>query len=136
MRWRSRLAALLLTAGALAPAGAQRAQEMPASLIADQVTYDRETRILVASGNVEVLYQGRVLRADRIVYDEGKDEIRAARQEIRAVFFEGGLGRRHVILVALGVANIDAGDPVSLGHGLLPFSAKARRNLSDSLAVL
>ena len=77
MRWRPRLAALLLTAAALAPAGAQRAQEMPASLIADQVTYDRETRILTASGNVEVLYQGRVLRADRIVYDERRNEIRA-----------------------------------------------------------
>jgi LPS-assembly protein len=77
-RWRSRLAGLLLAAAAMAaPVGAQRAQEMPASLIADQVTYDRETRILTASGNVEVLYQGRVLRADRIVYDEGNDEIRA-----------------------------------------------------------
>ena len=51
----------------------ERAQELPASLIADQVTYDRETRILTASGNVEVLYQGRVLRADRIIYDEGAE---------------------------------------------------------------
>ena len=76
--WRPRLAGLLLAAAATAtPVGTQRAQEMPASLIADQVTYDRETRILTASGNVEVLYQGRVLRADRIVYDEGKDQIRA-----------------------------------------------------------
>jgi LPS-assembly protein len=54
-----------------APTGA------PASLSADQVTYDRERRLLVASGNVEVLYQGRVLRAARITYDEAADEIRA-----------------------------------------------------------
>ena len=33
--------------------------------------------LLVASGNVEVLYQGRVLRAARITYDEAADEIRA-----------------------------------------------------------
>jgi LPS-assembly protein len=59
-------------AGAAPPAGAG-----PASLTADQVTYDRERRLLVASGNVEVLYQGRVLRATRITYDEAADEIRA-----------------------------------------------------------
>ena len=78
MRWRSGVAGLLLTVAAIAaPVGEERAQELPASLIADQVTYDRETRILTASGNVEVLYQGRVLRADRIIYDEGQNRIRA-----------------------------------------------------------
>lgn len=51
--------------------------DLPASLVADSVTYDRETRRLVATGNVEVLYQGRVLRASRITYDEAKDVIRA-----------------------------------------------------------
>ena len=51
--------------------------DMPASLIADQVTYDRESGLLVATGNVEVLYEGRVLRARRIVYDEAADGIRA-----------------------------------------------------------
>ena len=59
------------------PAEAPHGQDLPASLIADEVTYDRETRLLTASGNVEVLYQGRVLRARRIVYDEAADEIRA-----------------------------------------------------------
>ena len=59
------------------PAEAPRGQDLPASLVADQVTYDRETRLLTASGNVEVLYQGRVLRARRIIYDEAADEIRA-----------------------------------------------------------
>ncbi len=78
-QWPSRLGALLLVACSLlpGPAGGPRAQELPASLIADQVTYDRETRLLVASGNVEVLYKGRVLRAERIVYDEAANEIRA-----------------------------------------------------------
>lgn len=75
---RKALAALLLAAAGVAlPAGPQRAQEAPVGLIADQVSYDRESRILTAAGNVEVLYQGRVLRAERIVYDEGRNEVRA-----------------------------------------------------------
>ena len=69
----------LFLAGLLAivPAEAPHGQDLPASLIADEVSYDRETRLLTASGNVEVLYQGRVLRARRIIYDEAADEIRA-----------------------------------------------------------
>ena len=59
------------------PAPAQDGEPLPASLVADSVSYDRETRRLVASGNVEVLYRGRVLRAGRITYDEAAGEIRA-----------------------------------------------------------
>ena len=50
---------------------------LPAMLSADAVTYDRETQVLVASGDVEVLYRGRVLHASRITYDERADQIRA-----------------------------------------------------------
>ena len=63
---------LLLGLGA---AGAQ--ENLPATLIADQVSYDRETRRLTATGEVEVLYQGRVLKAREIVYDEAAGQIRA-----------------------------------------------------------
>lgn len=56
---------------------ASQSAETPASLVADSVTYDRERRVLTASGNVEVLYQGRVLRASRIIYDEAAGQIRA-----------------------------------------------------------
>lgn len=52
-------------------------ETLPAILTADTVTYDRETELLVASGGVEVLYQGRVLHASRITYDRRADEIRA-----------------------------------------------------------
>jgi LPS-assembly protein len=76
-RWRYRLGGLLFIAAVAAPSGGTRGQDLPVSLIADQVTYDRDTRQLTAAGNVEVLYQGRVLRAERIVYDEAADEIRA-----------------------------------------------------------
>jgi hypothetical protein len=43
-------------------------------------------------------------------------ELAAARKEGRAVFFEGGLRRCHVILIAFGVPYIDPSDPVSFGH--------------------
>jgi LPS-assembly protein len=62
---------------ALLPAPAARVQPLPASLVADRVTFDRETGLLVASGDVEVLFEGRVLRATRITYDRDADEIRA-----------------------------------------------------------
>lgn len=52
------------------------AQDLPATLLADRVTYDRDARLLVAEGSVEVLYQGRVLRAERLTYDEAAEEIR------------------------------------------------------------
>lgn len=67
----------------LAAAGGVRAEDTvsppadgPASLIADSVTFDRETEVLTASGAVEVLYQGRVLHAARVVYDRKADEVR------------------------------------------------------------
>jgi len=76
------IAALIATLACI-DAGLPRAQDLPASLVADQVTYDRTTRLLVASGNVEVLYQGRVLHATRITYDEGAREIRAEGPRVR-----------------------------------------------------
>lgn len=51
--------------------------DLPASLVADEVTYDRDAQRLTASGNVEVLYGGRVLRASRIVYDQRANQIEA-----------------------------------------------------------
>lgn len=61
--------------GAPNPSG-DAAADGPASLIADSVSFDRETGVLVASGAVEVLYQGRVLRATRVIYDQKADEVR------------------------------------------------------------
>jgi LPS-assembly protein len=53
------------------------ASALPASLVADNVSFDQQAQRLVASGNVEVLYQGRVLHASRIVYDQAADRISA-----------------------------------------------------------
>ncbi len=53
------------------------AQSPPVSLLADQIRYDAESRELVAEGNVEIYFEGRVLKASRIVYDEASGRVRA-----------------------------------------------------------
>lgn len=62
------LVALALPGPAFQPAVAQTTQAGFATLIADRVEIQNH-RMLVASGNVEVLHQGRRLRASRITYD-------------------------------------------------------------------
>ncbi|NJL18597.1 MAG: hypothetical protein HC938_17015 [Nitrospira sp.] len=66
-----------MTKPARAAGGSVFINGMTAATIADQVTYDRQSGLLVATGNVEVLYQGRVLRASRITYDEAADQMRS-----------------------------------------------------------
>jgi LPS-assembly protein len=44
---------------------------------ADSVTEDRKTLITVAEGNVEVRYKGKALRADRLIFDQNKQSMRA-----------------------------------------------------------
>ncbi len=58
-------------------AKAQGTDALPASLIADRVTFDQQSGLLVATGNVEVLYQGRVLTAAAITYDQNAKVIHA-----------------------------------------------------------
>lgn len=84
-----RRALLLAALGAMvamsaAPASAQNAETRPASassksafpdsgevlMQADELTYDRESGIVTAAGNVELAYGERVLLADRVIYDE------------------------------------------------------------------
>lgn len=67
----------LLGGGLPSVAQAPAAARGPASLVADQVTFDQTSERLTATGNVEVLYEGRVLRATRIVYDQRADRIEA-----------------------------------------------------------
>ena len=49
--------------------------QMAATLVADSVTVTGEER-LVASGNIEVLYEGTRLRAARVTYDRPTDRLR------------------------------------------------------------
>jgi LPS-assembly protein len=41
---------------------------------ADQLTRDDKAKITTAEGHVEVRYEGRTIRADRLVYTEGETE--------------------------------------------------------------
>ncbi|MBP7242003.1 LPS assembly protein LptD [Amaricoccus sp.] len=74
-------AALALALAATGPGAAQEAPfaapEEPVALVADRVSYDDATGLLVAEGSVEVLYRGIILRAPRIVYDERNDKVSA-----------------------------------------------------------
>ena len=46
----------------------------PVTLSADTLTYDEESGVVVAEGNVEVGLGGRAIRADRIRYDASREE--------------------------------------------------------------
>ncbi len=58
----------------LALSGAQ-AQVQTASLVADEVSFDPESQVLQARGNVKVLQNGTTLRAAGIRYDGTKDRL-------------------------------------------------------------
>ena len=57
-----------------APAMAQDAPTQPAMLIADDVLVTGDDR-LIAEGNVEALYEGRRVRAARIIYDRSSESL-------------------------------------------------------------
>jgi len=46
-------------------------------ITADEVDYDREKSVVVASGNVEIIYGDRTLLADRLSYDQHTDTVTA-----------------------------------------------------------
>ena len=47
-------------------------------LEADTVYENTDDNTIIAEGNVEALYQGRVLRADRLIYDRATERARAS----------------------------------------------------------
>ncbi len=46
-------------------------------LNADSIYVDEASNTVIAEGNVEATYEGRILRADRLVYDRNTDKVRA-----------------------------------------------------------
>lgn len=62
---------------ALAQEGAPADQDERVVLEADYVYEIRDENSLVAEGNVEALYQGRILRADKLIYNRTTDKVRA-----------------------------------------------------------
>ena len=69
---------------------AAHAQEIPASLAlenqviltADSIDVDEAENTVTATGNVEAVYNGRIMRADRLVYDRDTEKVRATGQII------------------------------------------------------
>lgn len=95
--WRMRLLAGAAAVAALAAGAPAQAQSTPAAgrqvieqpgpdgltsdglyLEADAITRDQETDVITATGSVQARYQGRLLRADRIDYNETTGLLSAA----------------------------------------------------------
>ncbi len=80
------IALLLWASGALAaqPSGVPEvlpgmtASKSPVLITADQVTYDRDLGVVVASGHVEVSQDERVLRSDTLTYNERTKTVSAS----------------------------------------------------------
>ncbi|MBI1249945.1 MAG: LPS assembly protein LptD [Alphaproteobacteria bacterium] len=64
-------------APAEAPPAAQGQEEDVVLLEADQLTNDENANTITAEGDVQVRYQGRTMRADRIIYNLDTGDIRA-----------------------------------------------------------
>lgn len=80
--WKPYAAALWAVTGLGPYALAQETAAIGASetvmLEADNVYENPDDDSIIAEGNVEVAYQGRVLRADRLVYNKTTDKVRAS----------------------------------------------------------
>ncbi len=63
---------LMLTTAARAPAQTIPA-DLPILFTADEVVYDRERDLVVATGNIEASHGDRTLIADRLVYDQTRN---------------------------------------------------------------
>ncbi|MFN7056131.1 LPS-assembly protein LptD [Hyphomonas sp.] len=80
MKWSYFALTASLALGAPLTAAAQAETRAPAEAVileADQVYELRDENSIVAEGNVEALYEGRILRADRLVYNRTTERVRA-----------------------------------------------------------
>jgi LPS-assembly protein len=80
-RWLAAVSLLGLLAGT--PAFAQSlakssGSKAPVLVTADQFEHDRDRNVVTAIGNVEIAQEGRVLKADKVVYDMNADRVFAA----------------------------------------------------------
>ncbi len=53
-------------------------KDAPVDLAADKLVHDEETQIITASGNVELIQAGRILRADEVRYNLATDTVTAS----------------------------------------------------------
>lgn len=68
----------------IAPSREKPSTEQPVLMQANEVTYDRATDVVTASGNVEMSQNDRILMADRVIYDRARD-IMTAQGNVRVV---------------------------------------------------
>ena len=69
---------LLWVPGALAQQPQLTAGKGPVLITADQVTYDRDLGVVVASGHVEVSQDDRILEANTLTYNERTKTVSAS----------------------------------------------------------
>ncbi len=63
---------------ASAPAQGQAAHNPDKLYVdADEIAYDKDKEVVTANGNVALYYKGRILQADRVVYDRKNKRMRA-----------------------------------------------------------
>ena len=60
-----------------AATGAEQSDKAPVDLQADNVSYNEDLRVVTASGNVVLVQEGRILRADEINYFLNEDKVHA-----------------------------------------------------------
>ena len=83
IRWNTFTILIALSVSTLSLAHAQTS-EIPTSeapqvtLNADNIFVDEATNTVIAEGNVEAQYEGRVMRADRLEYNRTTDKVRAS----------------------------------------------------------
>lgn len=87
--------------------GATQASEKPQEVLirADKMTYDANTSVVTAEGNVEVTYGPRTLSADRLIYD----------QKTRIVIAEGNATIREANGTTLSGSRIEVTDDMRDG---------------------
>ena len=74
LRWTGLAAALVIAA----PSVAQEPQSTdPVVVEADNIYQDQASNTVIAEGNVQAAYEGRILKADKVIYNRDTDRVRA-----------------------------------------------------------
>lgn len=68
----------------ITPRTSQQQDEQPVDLVADNLRYEENQELVVATGNVELMQSGRILRADEVRYNARSDEVTATGRVILA----------------------------------------------------
>lgn len=59
------------------PTGTEAPPEVPVNLLADEMSFDQENSLVIAQGGVEISYGKRTLYADKVTYNQNTDIVQA-----------------------------------------------------------